>query len=68
MDHGAIVADHAIIKDWCIVTASAMVTSHQIHEPESLIVGIPAKSIRKITEKNRELIEFSTDLYSNLAS
>ena len=64
---GAIIVDHAVINDWCIVAASAVVTNHQIHESESLIVGIPAKTIRKITEKNRELIEFSANLYSQLA-
>ena len=64
---GAIIADFALIKDWCLVAAGALVTEHQTHEEESLVVGIPAKTIRKISSKNRELIEFSANLYAQLA-
>ena len=64
---GAIVTDFAVINDWCIVAAGALVTEKQIHEEESLVIGMPAKTIRKITPKNRELIEFSANLYAQLA-
>ncbi|MHA1443721.1 MAG: gamma carbonic anhydrase family protein [Candidatus Hodarchaeales archaeon] len=64
---GAIVADHAEINDWCLIAAGALVTSNTIIERESLVVGVPAKTIRKITDENRELISFSANLYSKLA-
>jgi len=64
---GAIVADHAEINDWCLIAAGALVTSNTIIERESLVVGVPAKTIRKITDENRNLISFSANLYSQLA-
>jgi len=64
---GAIIADHAEINDWCIIAAGALVTSNTIIERESLVVGVPAKVIRKITDENRTLISFSANLYSQLA-
>jgi carbonic anhydrase/acetyltransferase-like protein (isoleucine patch superfamily) len=64
---GAIVADHAEINDWCIIAAGALVTSNTVIERESLVVGVPAKTIRKITDENRNLITFTAGLYSNLA-
>jgi phenylacetic acid degradation protein len=64
---GAIVADHAVINDWCIIAAGALVTSNTVIEKESLVVGVPAKTIRKITVENRDLITFTADLYSDLA-
>ncbi len=64
---GAIVADHAEINDWCLIAAGALVTSKTIIERESLVVGVPAKTIRKITDENRALISFSAKLYSQLA-
>ena len=64
---GAIVADHVEINEWCLIAAGALVISNTVIERESLVVGIPAKTIRKITDENRNLITFSADLYSNLA-
>ena len=64
---GAIVAEHAEINEWSIIAAGDLVTSNTVIERESLVVGVPAKIIRKISDENRNLITFSADLYSNLA-
>lgn len=45
---GAIVLNHAVIGDGCIVGAGALVTEGKVFEPNSLIVGSPAKAIRRL--------------------
>ena len=64
---GAIIHDHAVIKDWCLIAAGSLVTGKQVIEDESLMVGVPAKFLRKISETNRTLIEYSANLYAQLA-
>ncbi|PWI46911.1 gamma carbonic anhydrase family protein [Candidatus Heimdallarchaeota archaeon B3_Heim] len=64
---GAIVNDHAVIHDWCLIAAGSLVTGKQIIQEESLVVGVPAKFVRKISKTNHTLIEFSANLYAELA-
>ncbi|MHA1331890.1 MAG: gamma carbonic anhydrase family protein, partial [Candidatus Hodarchaeales archaeon] len=64
---GAIVGDDAIIEEYCLIAAGALVKEGQVIEPESLAVGIPAKIIRKISDENKMLIEHSAQIYVNLA-
>ncbi len=63
----AIVNDHAEIKDWCIIAVGSLVTGKKIIEEESLVVGVPAKIVMKISDSNCSLIEFSANLYAELA-
>jgi carbonic anhydrase/acetyltransferase-like protein (isoleucine patch superfamily) len=55
---GAIVMNRAVIGENCIVGAGAVVTENQIIEAGSLVIGIPGKVVRKLTEEqiiaNRE--------------
>ncbi len=53
---GAIIMDDAEIGDWCIVGAGAVVPPGMKIESGSLVVGIPAKTIRKCSEEDRKQI------------
>lgn len=64
---GAIINDHAVINDWCLIAAGSLVVGKQVIEGESLVIGVPAKIVRKISETNRALIEYSANLYAQLA-
>jgi carbonic anhydrase/acetyltransferase-like protein (isoleucine patch superfamily) len=64
---GAIIGDHAEIHDWCLVAAGALVKDSQILEEESLAVGIPAKVLRKVSDRNKELIKYSANVYADLS-
>lgn len=54
---GAIVLDNAEIGDYSIVAAGALVTENRIIPPRSLVMGIPAKIVRKTKDKDIKRIE-----------
>lgn len=60
---GAIIMNGAIIKKHCIVGAGSLVTEGKIFEENSLILGSPAKCIRKLTHDEIENIEKNAMLY-----
>jgi carbonic anhydrase/acetyltransferase-like protein (isoleucine patch superfamily) len=65
---GAIISDNVLIKNWCIIGAGALVTSRQTIDEESLVIGVPAKTKRKLIEKDRMMIETSAKIYAQLSS
>lgn len=60
---GAIILDGAEIGDWCIIGAGALVPPGMKIETNSLVIGLPAKVFRKITDKDRQLIKESAGNY-----
>lgn len=60
---GAIVMNHAVIGDNCIVGAGALVTEGKVFEEGSLIIGSPARSVRKLSEEEKENIKRNASLY-----
>lgn len=54
---GAIVMDHAIVEEFCIIAAGAIVLEKTICESGFLYAGIPAKKIKPITEEQREMLK-----------
>lgn len=61
---GATVLDGAEIADNCIVGAGALVTSNKKFEEGSLIIGSPAKAVRKLSEE--EISHISDNAYEYL--
>ncbi len=53
---GAIILNGAIISDGCLVGAGSLITQNASFEPETLIIGSPAKAIRLIKENEKEYI------------
>ena len=60
---GAIVLNHAVIGDGCIVGAGALVTEGKSFEPNSLIVGSPARAIRTLDEAAAATLKASAQHY-----
>jgi len=65
---GAIVMDHAIIEEYCIIAAGSVVLENTICETGYLYAGTPAKKIKPITEEQRALLNKLPDNYSMYAS
>lgn len=53
---GAIVLDGAVIEDYCIIGAGALVTQNKIISSGSLAFGNPAKVMRQISEEEKRYI------------
>ena len=54
---GAIVMDHAVVEEFCIIAAGAVVLENTICETGYLYAGVPAKKIKAITEEQREMLK-----------
>lgn len=48
---GAIILNGAVIGDNCIIGAGSLVTEMKVIAANSLVLGVPAKVIRKVTEE-----------------
>ncbi|PSJ31185.1 hypothetical protein UF10_05945 [Peptostreptococcus russellii] len=48
---GAIILDDAVIADNCIIGAGALITGNKKFESGSMIIGSPAKAVRKLTQE-----------------
>ena len=64
---GAIILDDVKIGDGCIIGAGAVIPEHSVIEPETLVMGIPAKPKRKVTTEEIEGIMRSARNYVELA-
>ena len=53
---GAIVMDHAVINEFCIIAAGSIILENTVCESGFLYAGIPAKKIKPLTEEQREML------------
>ena len=60
---GAIVMDHAVIEEFCIIAAGSVVLENTMCESGFLYAGTPAKRIKPITEEQRALLTKLPDNY-----
>lgn len=60
---GAIVMDHAVVGEFVIIAAGAIVLEKTICESGYLYAGIPAKKIKPITDHQREMLKRLPDNY-----
>jgi carbonic anhydrase/acetyltransferase-like protein (isoleucine patch superfamily) len=60
---GATILSHAVIGRYCIIGANALVTEHKEFPDRSLIVGVPAKRVREVTEDEMEMLRHSAAHY-----
>jgi len=51
---GATILSNAKIGKSCIIGAQALILENAVFEDSSLIVGIPAKAVRKLTQEEKE--------------
>lgn len=64
---GAIVLNGANIPDGCLVGAGSLVTQNSTFEKDSLIIGSPAKAIRKVKDNEIDYIRRNAIEYINLS-
>ncbi len=60
---GSIIMDEAEIPRHCLVGAGSLVTENSKFEEGSLILGRPARAVRKLNEKELKSLEQSADNY-----
>jgi carbonic anhydrase/acetyltransferase-like protein (isoleucine patch superfamily) len=60
---GAIVMDHAVINEYCIIAAGSVVLENTICESGYIYAGTPVKKIKPITEEQRALLNKLPDNY-----
>ncbi|MUK88663.1 gamma carbonic anhydrase family protein [Ornithinibacillus sp. L9] len=61
---GATVLDGAEIGEYSIIGANSLVPSKKVIPPHSLVLGAPGKVVRKLTDKDFEMIEDAIQTYA----
>ena len=64
---GAIIMNKAVIGSFCIIGAGALVTQGMIIPDYSLVMGMPAKIVRQVTDEEVEKIKRNAQNYIQLA-
>jgi carbonic anhydrase/acetyltransferase-like protein (isoleucine patch superfamily) len=59
----AIVLNHAVIGQYCLVAAGAIVTERKTFPDRSLIMGAPAKVVRELTDADVEMLRRASETY-----
>lgn len=63
---GSTILNGAVIGENCIIGANALVTQGKRFEPNSLIVGAPAKAVRSLTDQEiRDIAETAAEYVAN---
>ena len=65
---GARILNGAVLESECLVGAGALITEGKRFESGSLIVGSPARVVRKLTEQEREALRVSAAHYAEKAA
>ena len=65
---GARILNGAAIGRECVVGAGALVTEGKQFEPGSLIVGAPARAVRKLTDEEKQALRVSAAHYAEKAA
>ncbi|CAJ0724866.1 MAG: gamma carbonic anhydrase family protein [Ralstonia sp.] len=60
----AVVLNRAVIGKNCLVGAGAIVTEGKVFEDGTLILGAPAKAVRKLTEDDIAKMHLNTETYA----
>lgn len=63
---GATILSHAVIGRYCIVGAGALVTERKEYPDRSLIIGVPAKRVREVTDDEVRMLVESAAHYVEL--
>ena len=64
---GAIVMNHARVEAECVLGARALVSEHKVIPARSLVIGIPARVVRPVSDEELAFIPFSAEHYWELA-
>jgi carbonic anhydrase/acetyltransferase-like protein (isoleucine patch superfamily) len=60
---GSIILDEAVIEDQCIIGAGTVVTESKKIPPRSLVIGVPGKVVRQLTDDEVAFLTVSATRY-----
>ncbi|MGM0886091.1 MAG: gamma carbonic anhydrase family protein [Bacillota bacterium] len=60
---GSTILDNVEIGEECIIGANTLISSGKSIPPRSLVIGSPGKVVRRLNDKDLELIQLSIDTY-----
>lgn len=63
---GAIIMNHAVIGKGAVIGAGALVPEGKIVEPYAVMVGLPAKKVRSLTEEELRVNDIDAQTYIDL--
>lgn len=63
---GAIIMNHAIIGKGAVIGAGALVPEGKVVEPYAVMVGLPAKKVRSLTEEELRVNDIDAQTYIDL--
>jgi len=64
---GALLLDNVEIGEYSVIAAGAVVTENERIPPRSLVMGIPGKIVKEISDENIKRIEHAPQEYLHLA-
>ncbi len=64
---GAIILDGAILGSGCLVGAGSVVPPNMVVPPDSLVMGVPARVIRQLSDSDKEAVMRGWHNYVGLA-
>jgi carbonic anhydrase/acetyltransferase-like protein (isoleucine patch superfamily) len=64
---GAVVSDFAVVGVWSVVGEGCIVKNSQVIDDKKVVVGVPAKVVRKVSEDYQKLWTGYKNMYANLA-
>jgi carbonic anhydrase/acetyltransferase-like protein (isoleucine patch superfamily) len=64
--HGCTLGDNAVIGDNCIIGAGTVVTEGKKIPDNSMVIGIPGKVVREVTEEEKRAIRDNAVRYNSL--
>jgi len=62
----ATILSHAVIGEFCLVGAGALITERKEFPDRSMIIGAPAKRVRTVTDEEVEMLKESAAHYAEL--
>lgn len=65
---GAIVMDHAIVNEYCIIAAGAIILENMVCESGFLYAGIPVRKIKPLTDQQMEMLSKLPENYKLYSS
>jgi carbonic anhydrase/acetyltransferase-like protein (isoleucine patch superfamily) len=60
---GAIILSGAYISHDCIIGAGSLVTGHSVIPPRSMVLGVPGRVVRQLTDEEVQSIRAAADHY-----
>ncbi|MFS8540947.1 MAG: gamma carbonic anhydrase family protein [Tissierellales bacterium] len=63
---GAIILNKAVIGDNCIIGAGALIPEGKVIPPNSLVLGVPGKVVREVTEEEIKSIRNNAISYNEI--